>query len=54
MQPRVQLLVSLGPACYVTLLGRYVAYAPEKIYRIFTFGLMPPIQFFVGFIRFVG
>ena len=54
MQPPVQLLVSLGLACCVALLGRYVARAPEKIYRVFTFGLMPPIQFFVGFIRFVG
>ena len=45
---------SLGLACCVTLLGRYVARAPEKIYRVFTFGLMPPVQFFVGFIRFVG
>ena len=54
MQPPVQLLVSLGLACCVALLGRYVARAPEKIYRVFTFGLMPPVQFFVGFIRFVG
>ena len=54
MQPPVQLLVSLGLACCLALLGRDVARAPEKIYRVFTFGLMPPIQFFVGFIRFVG
>ena len=53
MQPPVQ-LVSLGLACCVALLGRYVARAPKKIYRVFTFGLMSPVQFFVGFIRFVG
>ena len=53
MQPPVQLLVSLGLACCVALLGWSLARAPEEI-RVFTFGLMPPIQFFVGSIRFVG
>jgi hypothetical protein len=50
LQHLVLLIFSAG----FSAVGWYMAHNPERIYRIFTFGIQPEQKFFVGFCRVCG
>jgi hypothetical protein len=54
VQEIAQPLVLLVAACGAAFLGWRVAHAPDKTYRLFTFGLTAPSRYGIGFFKIVG